>query len=77
MSQDQYTKKHKELHPEDESRRKEKQRQQEKLLRFHIRREFLGIGKVPKSIDQESDAFKRVKKAYIDEVNKHVVVSYD
>lgn len=74
MSQQERTEKHRNSHPEDESRRKARQRQKERLLRFHIARNHLyGYG-IPESVDQNSDVFKRVREQYLAECVEPVEV---
>ena len=66
MSQD-YNATHKAKHPESESRRKEKQRQSETVIRFHFVRNYLyGYG-LPDTIDEDSGIFKRVRDEYLSE----------
>lgn len=74
MSQEEYTKRHKQKHPESESRRKARQRQKESVLRMHIKRNHLyGYG-FPPALDCTSAAFRRVKREYLEQLAEPVEV---
>ena len=74
MSQRERQQRHKVAHPQDESRRKEKQRQSESVMLFHIKRNHLyGYG-LPDSIDCTSEAFKRVRDEYLARAEESVEV---
>lgn len=60
--------------PAYEAHQKEKERTRDNILRFHIIRNIrYGYG-IPHGIDQESEAFKRVKREYINQCEELVEV---
>lgn len=60
--------------PEYEAHQKEKERCRDRLLRFHIARNHLyGYG-IPEHIDQNSDAFARVRAEYLAQCQEPVEV---
>lgn len=63
------SRKHRENKPHTTARTKEKQRQLEKVYRFHIVRNLNPVTKypIPDFVNQDSDMFKRVKEAYLKE----------
>lgn len=75
MSQHERNEKHRTDHPEDEAWRKDKQRHRDSLMRFHIRRNYLYGSAFPCEMDQGSDAFLRVRAAYMEQVDEAVEVS--
>lgn len=74
MSQRERTEAHKSANPADEARRKERQRQKDTVLRFHIRRRAISSIHLPDSIDQTSKAFKRVLSDYMKEAEQPVEI---
>jgi hypothetical protein len=75
MSQLERNEKHRLAHPEDEAWRKDKQRHRDSVLRFHIRRQHLYGYEIPALLDQSTDAFKRVRDEYIDQVKQEIEVT--
>lgn len=64
---------HKEKNPTGEYRRKEKQRQLERVRWLHITREHLYGHPIPAWIDQSEDVFIRTKARYMATLEEQVV----
>jgi len=75
LSQPERTARHKAKHPQGEAGRKEKQRQQEGILLFHIKRNHISNHEIPADIDQGSAAFKRIRDNYLETAVEAVEVS--
>ena len=72
QGQSKWTEIHKEKHPQDESRRKERQRQKDSILRFHIARNIRSKIPIPDSVDTTSEAFLLAKKRYMMDIEAPV-----
>lgn len=60
-------KRFRENNPGYEARQKDKERARDQILRFHIARNHRYGYAIPETIDQSTDAFKRVKRLFLEE----------
>lgn len=74
MSQRERSAKHRAAHPQDEALRKERQRDREGVLLFHIKRRKLYAIPLPNHIDPTSAAFQRMERQYDKQCRQHVEV---
>ena len=77
MSQPTKTATHRAKHPENERIRKEKQRERDAVMLFHIKRSIISGIPVPGCVDTYSSAYRRVWAAYRETLEEQTVTEYN
>jgi len=77
MSQPTKTATHRAKHPENERIRKEKQRERDAVMLFHIKRSIISGIPLPECVDIDSSAYRRVLAAYMETLEERTVTEYN